>query len=170
MANKPKYFSKKAIKALLVIAFGSLMFFFYKQFPKLNSKNDLIEVKGILKDFSFKENMNGRTKEYLYYFHLSDFNASFRIEDESVSAFKQNSFYSKVKTGNEISLFVLKSESSKLNLTDDIYVFGVHGNNIEFLNVEDSISETKSVKLFLMYLAFLSLIGGAIAYIYFIFR
>lgn len=170
MVNKPNYFSKSATKALFVIAFGSLMFYFYKQFPSLNSKNDLIQVKGILKDFSFKENNIGRTHEYLYYFHLSDLNASFRIEDESVSVFKLNSFYSKVKTGDEISLYVLKSDSSKLNLKGDIYVFGANGNKIEFLDIEDAIAETKTAKLFLMYLALLSFVGGFIAYIYFILR
>ncbi|MDP1801466.1 MAG: hypothetical protein Q8L81_08945 [Bacteroidota bacterium] len=142
--NKPKTFRTqisewfdrdKCLFSSLTIFTG--LFFFYHQFTRdtLKSDKDLLQLKGIVKDYSFADKQGGRGMTHEYYIWLDGYKNAFQIPADYLGYFKKEEFETQVRKGDSLSLTIPRQKMIKLNdSNDDIYVMSLDKHNYNYLD------------------------------------
>jgi hypothetical protein len=139
--------------ALLILAFAFLFIsvgFFYlwiKQEP-VQSTEDLYQVSGKLKSYSFIIGKSGRSRTYEYDLWLENIHSKFRIPADFVHFFKESEFKRDLKPGNSIDIYISKNEFKNLaDSTGHIVIFSIVSSEKVYLDSAQCIERHSSLFL-----------------------
>lgn len=138
--------------------------YFYISKPTLQSEHDLISLKGTYLKHSFTHT-SGRGGGYRYYLWLNNYSNSFKIKADFINESLKPLFNSTIKPGTELTLQIAKSERSKLNSEDYIFIYSLASNDFNYLNSKDTLQKHNSPLMLILSMCF-TLFG----ILYYIFR
>jgi len=121
--------------------------FFVGQFllkDKVKSKNDLMEIKAALHDYSFTTEKVAnshalRSSSYLkykYYLHLNGFGNDFQIIADFLDNFNRDSFEEEVHYGDVITVLISQKDFKNIDKDRNTRIFGIFNNKVTFLDYD----------------------------------
>ena len=133
---------------------------------KVKSKNDLIEIKAALHDYSFKvEKVDNTSRalrsssylKYEYYLYLNGFGNDFQIIADFLDNFNRDIFEEEVHNGDVITVLISKNDFKNIDKDRKARIFGVSNNKITFLDYDLSIQKYNEDTLIYFGLVFILL-------------
>lgn len=146
--------NSKFIDYLLIIA-GLIFVVFYISKDKVNSLTDLIDVQGVVNNYSFEEYHGSRSHTYSYYIYLNEYQNNFQICAEFVDRFSRSSFEGNVKIGDTLKIKIAKTDSKELGHQSKIIIFGIENANGVYMNADQTIKDYNSITLLIFGLGFM---------------
>ncbi|MBL4578514.1 MAG: hypothetical protein JKX74_08580 [Flavobacteriales bacterium] len=120
-----KYLNVGHLGLLLgIVAFGYFLFIGLTR-EKINSENDLIEIKGNYIKHSFEDNVGYRNQGHQYYIWTDSYSNAFQIKADYLGIFKKQDFLSRVGYAEKASFTIPKYQINKLNTTDNVFVTSI---------------------------------------------
>lgn len=131
--------------------FSSLMFFIgllllilYLSKPTAKSEDDLLQIKGRLADYSFKEKQGGRGTLYLYYIWLENYSNAFQIKAGFVDYFRRFTFENKISPKEMLYFTIPKDRRNRLNNSkSEIFVMSIDSDQENFLDKKTTLRSEK---------------------------
>jgi hypothetical protein len=113
------------------------LFFFYHQYTRdtLKSDKDLLQVNGIVKDYSFADKKEPRRTVHEYYIWLDNYASTFQIQADFLDIFNRVDFEKEVNKGDSISLTISKQRTDYLSDPEEnIFVFSLAKKSRNYLD------------------------------------
>jgi hypothetical protein len=129
---------KNTIAAVVLLISAIYFITIFLSRPRIDSKDDLIELNGLLSHFSFIEKIT-RGHPDLFYIHLNDYNNGFQIFSDVIDHFDKRGFEDETKIGDSIRLKINSADKESLNKGISIRIFSISGLNKTYLNETDTI-------------------------------
>jgi hypothetical protein len=152
-----KYFTKKYVALFLCFGFALLFTIIFFTKDKIKSEKDLLEIRGPLADFSFRDNTGFRNRGRQYDIKLGSFNNTFRIKADYLGDFYKYEFLNYVNKGDILIITIPKSKIGKLNSGNRIFLTSIQIKDRTFLNKRTVIEIENSYFLLLGAAGFLML-------------
>jgi hypothetical protein len=149
--------------AFSTVAILSGLFFLYHHLTRdtLKSDNDLVQINGPVKDYSFADKQRGLRTTHEYYVWLDNYENAFQIKADFLDYFKKNEFKAQVRKGDSILLTIPKQKTIYLNAgAENIYVLSIDHQNKNYLDKTKTM-KTENSGFDLYATAFFLLIGTA---------
>lgn len=126
---------------------GAGLFFIYMHInrAKLDSQDNIYEVKGTLKEYSFKRVKGYRATSKEYYLWLDNYPCKFQIKADFLSIFQQYKFEHDMKTGSHLNFLIEKEDQNRLtNRECRVFVYSVINQKSVFLDFDLAKKEERS--------------------------
>lgn len=133
---------------------------------KIESENDLTEIKGTFSTYSFKDRTGSRKQGRQYYIWLENYQNAFQIKADYLGGFDKNLFVSSIKKGDDIKITFPKAHLDRLNSEENVMITSIKANRKIYLSQDDTLKKEEDLASSNMdyYLAFGFLIVGGIKY------
>lgn len=149
-----------------VIAF---IYFLYTGLTKekIDSENDLTEVRGKFSNYSFKDNTGHKRQGHQYYIWIDRYQNAFQIKANYLSVFKGVEFITTVRPGDDIQFTIPKFQANKLNSDENVFVTSIKVKRAIYLSKDKTLEIEKGIASSYddFFLAGLFLTVGLVVYI-----
>ncbi|WP_164721411.1 hypothetical protein [Maribacter sp. MJ134] len=154
-----KYFG-----AIFCLLFAVGCFYMHFDKPKLNSKTDLINVTGIVQNYSFIDNSGWRSDGKRYIFKFMDYENDFQISANHINLFDKSRFEQIVNSGHKLSIEILKEQRELLNEQNErILAISISDSKNDYLKSRDVILREQGPSSMIAGFGFI--VAGFLAYI-----
>jgi hypothetical protein len=128
---------------------------------QIKSTNELVDIKGALRNFSFINEGITRYRYVKYSFEIIDNQNDFIIPEKFITEFNRKLFENSIKLNDTVLFKVLKDK-----LSGEMLVFSIKGGGKSFLNMTDTISRYNSIIILIIGLIFIAIgfIGLSVIY------
>jgi len=154
----------KLSASTILMLVGLFVIGFYLFKDKVKTKDDLIEVKAKLSNFSFHEYKGFRNNSFQYFLYFNDYNNKFQIVADFIDYFDKEYFERKVRIGDTLRVYLPLTSFNKINNKDKVKIFGLYGRKETFLDCENAIERYNSD--FPLWAGFSFLIVGVLIFAY----
>ena len=130
----------KFILFLLFLTFGGIYLYFDR--PTVNSKVDIIEINGTLrniaKELVYSNRINKTERDSAYHISLNEYPSKFQV---SYFPFNRKAFYSTSQIGDKIKLYIARQDEKYLSIPDKkVRSFSLTVNEKTYLSLDNGLS------------------------------
>jgi hypothetical protein len=117
---------------------------------KINTDNDLTEIKGTYLRYSFKDNTGFRNFTHQYYIWTKEYSNAFQIKADYLRIFDRQEFTTNIRLGDSLNLTIPKRLYETLNSGNKVLVTSIEKqgkiylNKNEVLEIENDLATSKS--------------------------
>lgn len=136
----------------LLFGFLAFIYFLYTGLTrdKINTDNDLTEIKGTYLRYSFKDNTGFRNFTHQYYIWIKEYSNAFQIKADYLRIFDRQEFTTNIRLGDSLNLTIPKRLYETLNSGNKVLVTSIEKqgkiylNKNEVLEIENDLATSKS--------------------------
>lgn len=140
---------------------ATVVLYFYFSKVNITSKNDIQLISGSFQSYDWVDK-GGRNGSSLT-FHLTNYNARFKIKADFFSLFKKDSF-KRITKGNSLTIGILHNKTKLLNSPQQtLFVYSISSDDFTYLALDDTIKK-HNTNLFLFATVFFAVLGALLIY------